>query len=599
MKRIENFMLPEHTNSLYENEGISSIGLTRDVAEKINELVNAYNELYEQDLEWKQTQEGTIRKGVLYMKDNLLNSLNELMVLFRDSGFIDKRLEYHVDSLRSQFNMAMSGLTVDSEVIDGRVGASGEQYMTIGNAIRGQVKNMCYTVKTVITNENYSDKLPDVDLIDEPCSYQLNFTYGSEDITANLPYTVFKSNVDELITFKDHYYRQLLIGNNYMYTRYGIKTSSGITYYGWYCLYNKEETDKKYSSFYTSKGIVTNADYQLILPDANKIFANSIYQLNFGYGSTDITENLPYQAFTGRIDELITFADKYYRQLLISDKYIYTRNGILNATRDSVDYSDWILIWSPQTGNEKTLIVDVNGGGDYKSLTECVFDNLGSKNTIYVKPGIYNLINEFQSYFGSNVFSGSTLSHHGVYVQDGTKIIMDSGTEIQFLYDGSNSAVEEYFSPFIMKNDGGEIHGGKITCTNCRYAIHDDVYDSSQNSKSVISGVYMHYTGSRNVGVGGGFGQSSNITIENCVIINGSNTVGYGIFYHNAATGNSKSYVSIKNNYVKDKIVIEPYGTSTNMSQAIVSNNKCHSVEKVMGGSIDNIALYEFNNVKG
>lgn len=602
MKNIDKFMLPEHTNTLYKNEAISSISLTKEVAEKINEIVDALNTLSAEDLVWKQTQEGKIRKGVLYMKDNLLNSLNDLMVTLRDSGFIDDRIEFHCDTLKTQLNNLLGSVkegttSMDAEIIDARIGATGEQWATIGNAIRGQIKNRALTCTTVISSENYQKLLPDVNVIDEPCSYQLNFVYGSTDIPANLPYTSFKSNVDELITFKDHYYRQVLIGNNYVYTRYGVKTAEGITYYGWNCLYDKTRTEEQYNKFYKSKGIIDSFGYAVNLPDANSILENSIYQLNFNYGSTDITANLPYKTFTGRIDELITFADKYYRQLLIGDKYIYTRNGILNSTKDSVDYGDWILIWSPESSKEKIFTVNVNGGGDYTSLTKCIFDNLGSKNTIYVKAGIYNLIDEFKSYFGDDIFSKDTLSQHGLPVQNGTKIIMDSGAEITFLYDGSNPVVEEYFSPFIMKNDSGELYGGKIICTNCRYGIHDDVYDSSKNSKSIIEGVYIHYTGSRNVGIGGGFGQSSHITVRNCTVINGNDTVGYGIFYHNAATGNSKSYVTIENNYVKDKIIIEPYGTSTNISTAIVTGNKCYEVSKVMGGDIDNITLYDFNNV--
>ena len=604
MKKIENFILPEHTNTLFESEALSSLHLTKDVANKINELIDAYNELSKIDLEWKQTQESKINAGVLYMKDNLLNSLNDLMELLRDNGFIDDRIEYHCDYLKERLDNLLGvviegSTTLDAEIIDARIGVNGESYMSLGNALRSQIKNLSYSVKPIVTNENYKTKLPDVNLIDEPCTYQLNFNYGSEDIPENLPYSVFKSNVDELITFKDHYYRQLLIGNNYVYTRYGIKTSNGIEYFGWVAIYNKEQSDELYKKYYKSKGIIDSFGYAVDLPDANKILENSIYQLNFNYGSSDITANLPYKEFTGRIDELITFADKYYRQLLIGDKYIYTRNGILNSTKDSVDYGDWILIWSPQTTKEKIFTVNVNGGGDYKSLTKCVFENLGSKNTIYVKSGVYNLINEFNEYFGSSFFNGETLSHHGIYVQDGTKIIMDSGAEITFLYDGANPVVEEYFSPFIMKNDGGEVHGGRIVCTHCRYAIHDDVYDASKYSKSVIKGSYIHYTTARNVGIGGGFGQSSHITVENCVIISGNNVIGYGVFYHNSATGNSKSYLTIKNNCVTHKIVVEPYGTSINMSEAIVCGNKCSDVVKVMGGDIDNINLYEFNNVKG
>ena len=81
MKKITKFNLPEHSNNLYKEEAISSIGLTHEIATKINELIEAYNRLSETDLEWKQTQEGYIRKGVLFMKDNILNSIQELLDL--------------------------------------------------------------------------------------------------------------------------------------------------------------------------------------------------------------------------------------------------------------------------------------------------------------------------------------------------------------------------------------------------------------------------------------------------------------------------------------------------------------------------------------
>lgn len=82
MKKITNFVLPENTNRLYKEEASSSIGLVREVADKVNELVDAYNHLAKMDLEWKQTQEGTIRKGIIYMKDNLVNSLYDILKMY-------------------------------------------------------------------------------------------------------------------------------------------------------------------------------------------------------------------------------------------------------------------------------------------------------------------------------------------------------------------------------------------------------------------------------------------------------------------------------------------------------------------------------------
>lgn len=86
MKQIEKFMLPQHTNNLYEKEAISSIALTREVADKINELVDAYNEVSAGNLEKYQELEGTVRKGVLFMKDNLINSIHDLFSILYANG---------------------------------------------------------------------------------------------------------------------------------------------------------------------------------------------------------------------------------------------------------------------------------------------------------------------------------------------------------------------------------------------------------------------------------------------------------------------------------------------------------------------------------
>lgn len=89
MKRIERFMLSEHTNKLYTEEAISSVSLTRDVADKINELVDAYNHFSDDDLLWKHEQEGRIRKGILYMKDNLINTIHDMFELYMGNGVIN------------------------------------------------------------------------------------------------------------------------------------------------------------------------------------------------------------------------------------------------------------------------------------------------------------------------------------------------------------------------------------------------------------------------------------------------------------------------------------------------------------------------------
>lgn len=178
MNKIEHYTLPENTNRLYQEEAISSIGLTRGVADKINEIVDAINNLSTTDLEWKQTQEGIIRKGVIYMKDNLVNSLQDLLNVLHEQGFIDDRIEYHSKNLSARLDNSLAALTDDSEIIDMRVGENSKQYASAGAAVREQFKNTLKSrgFHTGATLSNLNDIEP-------------NTTYAITDYTGilNLP----------------------------------------------------------------------------------------------------------------------------------------------------------------------------------------------------------------------------------------------------------------------------------------------------------------------------------------------------------------------------------------------------------------------------
>ena len=131
MKKIENYNLPEHLNKLYIEEASSSIGLAHDVATKVNELVDAYNSLSEMDLGWKQTTEGEIRKAIIFMKDNLLNSIKELYTLLKNSGEIDSIISNSVyDNYSKMYN------TLGSIVNVKNYGAFGDGIKDDTNAIK-------------------------------------------------------------------------------------------------------------------------------------------------------------------------------------------------------------------------------------------------------------------------------------------------------------------------------------------------------------------------------------------------------------------------------------------------------------------------------
>lgn len=248
------------------------------------------------------------------------------------------------------------------------------------------------------------------------------------------------------------------------------------------------------------------------------------------------------------------------------------------------------------------IVVDINGNGDYKSLSKAIAD--GYKN-IEIRKGVYDIQSEFKKLYGDDFFDNfqSTTQPQGL-VLNGTKLYCDSNTEIRFDYTGENTKVINYFSTIIMEGQGGEIHGGRIYGKNCRYTIHDDVYNSSQRSKTVIEGCEIVYNGSR-CAIGGGFGQSSHIEVLNNVITQyGYDADSLAILYHNSAdttdTG-AKSFIVISGNVIngtKGHIRIQSYGQSTSMSQALVTNNKCTQIKKATTvGMVDNLMLTEFNNI--
>jgi len=159
MDNIKHFMLPENTNQLYSKEAISSISLTKDVAEKINELVDAYNQLAKMDLEWKQEQDGRTRKAIIYMKDNLINSLNDLLEQLITAGFVDNRIMGNLATLSARIDNLLGSIktgttSMDAEIIDARLGSDRISRTSLGESIRVQIENIQDAVDSELSIKN-------------------------------------------------------------------------------------------------------------------------------------------------------------------------------------------------------------------------------------------------------------------------------------------------------------------------------------------------------------------------------------------------------------------------------------------------------------
>ena len=114
------------------------------------------------------------------------------------------------------------------------------------------------------------------------------------------------------------------------------------------------------------------------------------------------------ERITERIDEIIV--NNIFSEYIDSSEWIYvvTDNDgriLFGIKADgSIEYGkgvptpvkDYVDAQNPE------YIVDINGSGDYTSLTKCIMDNLEKKNVvIHLMPGTYNLITELNDYYST------------------------------------------------------------------------------------------------------------------------------------------------------------------------------------------------------
>lgn len=154
-KKLTHFILPDHYNKLYTEEAISSISLTRDIANKINELIDLVNKFDDDDLVWKHEMEGTIRKAVIYMKDNLLNSLHDLLELYVENGMIDEKIEHELN----KSNIKMDMLHVTPQMYGALGDGKNDDTSAILKAFNDN-DNVYFPSGTYLVNEEFTfDKL--------------------------------------------------------------------------------------------------------------------------------------------------------------------------------------------------------------------------------------------------------------------------------------------------------------------------------------------------------------------------------------------------------------------------------------------------------
>jgi len=170
------------------------------------------------------------------------------------------------------------------------------------------------------------------------------------------------------------------------------------------------------------------------------------------------------------------------------------------------DILNRVLELEKKSPNHKALIVDKNGLGDFTSVVDAVKSINDSSETnvydIYINEGEYNIIEE---YFGEEDYTD--VNDKGLSLPDYVNLI-GLGDRDKVILKGEMPDSIKYrtsreFSTLNVEYNNN-IYNMTITAYNCRYPMHDQTSDSSENCvRHIKNCIFIHkgYNGMSYTGV--------------------------------------------------------------------------------------------------
>lgn len=159
------------------------------------------------------------------------------------------------------------------------------------------------------------------------------------------------------------------------------------------------------------------------------------------------------------------------------------------------DISNRVLKLEKTSPTHKALIVDKNGLGDFTSVVDAVKSINDSSETnvydIYINEGEYNIIEE---YFGKEDYTD--VNDKGLSLPDYVNLIGLGDRDKVILKgempDSIKYRTSQAFSTLNVKYNNN-IYNMTITAYNCRYPIHDQTSNSSENCVRYIKNcIFIH-----------------------------------------------------------------------------------------------------------
>ena len=311
------------------------------------------------------------------------------------------------------------------------------------------------------------------------------------------------------------------------------------------------------------------------------------------------------QGYTSGVLSIPRTSDWRYMRMSIPTNY--------QADFDVLDGDSNLRYYGEEAYKSTGLYVEVGSDKEYTTIREAVrIAGRVPNSTVVVHKGTYDLAQEYSDV----ISSGGTA---GVNLRNGINLIFLAGSYVTCNLDNTVASHEE-FQPFYALHDqyplnaSFTLNGLRMTASNCRYCVHDELETYSVPYVHNYINCEMHYSNTFNSPkyvqcIGGGLGINGYINIDGgfydgqtSAPASSASTGQIPISYHNTSSGDGDSKIFIKNVYLNGTghLRFGYYGTSQTITPVYVSGCSFGAaIEKraeTQESTVDNFAITEWNN---
>ena len=371
----------------------------------------------------------------------------------------------------------------------------------------------------------------------------------------------------------------------YLYNKYPLDSEMyyAITYSDTIVgniVWNKIPKMGDFTEFIRSiKTAVLTSNYTTVLPDANTATNNTIYRIFINPNVTMPISNMPISVSQAFMHTLITVGDNttygYRVQIYLNDanEWAY-RFGYGNGTWEA---------WKVYSANTSYVYINADDDDIIQKWIDAY--NIGTTD-IFFGSGTYDVIAMYKEHFGNDYFdnytgysSGGNAWGRGLKLGNNIHYHFNANSEFVANYDGTNTAVKQYFSMFAsdLVNGGFTVEGLNITaCSGLRYAIH---HDFGLNTATGQNATYRNCTFTcADRAIGAGLRNGDILCVENCIF---ETTDTDCINVHIPSTSGYYGKVIVSGCYMNNRLGLSNdwISSNTTKSTALITNNSYSGID--------------------